>query len=413
MTKFKQAIFISYDGMTDPLGQSQVLPYISHLSKNGYKFHLISCEKSQNFSKYKNNISEICSNNNISWHPIRYSGSIPIVSSIINLQRIKKETLKINKLHNIQIIHCRSYIPAFIGLYFKRKFGTKFVFDMRGFWADERVDGKVWNIKKAPFKQVYKFFKKKEIEFIQEADHIISLTENAKEIIHSWEHINNNPVNITVIPCCADLNLFNYQKVKIQSKNSFKKQLNLKDNDFVISYLGSIGTWYLLNEMLDFFNELKKSKPNTKFLFISKDNPSLITEKAANKGIKKNDIIVISAERNELPNLLALSDISIFFIMPTYSKRASSPTKKAELLGMGIPIICNSNIGDTDKIIEQQNCGLVIKQFNNQEYINAIDKIDTITTITKKHLFDTANKHFSLEKGGDSYLKVYNDLLNN
>ena len=42
----KNILYISYDGITDPLGQSQILPYISELSRKGLKFHLISFEKS-------------------------------------------------------------------------------------------------------------------------------------------------------------------------------------------------------------------------------------------------------------------------------------------------------------------------------------------------------------------------------
>jgi hypothetical protein len=47
----KNILYIAYDGMTDPLGQSQVLPYISGLSKLGYQFTLISCEKPEHTIK--------------------------------------------------------------------------------------------------------------------------------------------------------------------------------------------------------------------------------------------------------------------------------------------------------------------------------------------------------------------------
>ncbi len=43
--KPKHILFVSYDGMTDPLGQSQVLPYIREISKSNYRYTLISFEK--------------------------------------------------------------------------------------------------------------------------------------------------------------------------------------------------------------------------------------------------------------------------------------------------------------------------------------------------------------------------------
>jgi len=52
-------IFISLDGMTDPLGQSQVLPYLGGLSKLGYNFWIISLEKEEAFLKNRLAIENI------------------------------------------------------------------------------------------------------------------------------------------------------------------------------------------------------------------------------------------------------------------------------------------------------------------------------------------------------------------
>jgi hypothetical protein len=46
--------------MTDPLGQSQVLPYIINLTKENYNFHLVSFEKPDRFKKNKSLIKKIC-----------------------------------------------------------------------------------------------------------------------------------------------------------------------------------------------------------------------------------------------------------------------------------------------------------------------------------------------------------------
>ena len=41
----KKSLFISYDGLSDPLGQSQIIPYVLHLSKYSKEIHIISFEK--------------------------------------------------------------------------------------------------------------------------------------------------------------------------------------------------------------------------------------------------------------------------------------------------------------------------------------------------------------------------------
>ena len=410
MNKKANILFISYDGMTDPLGQSQVLPYLIKLSNRGYSFYIISCEKRTKYKLHKNKIRSICNINNITWHPINYSEGIPVVSALFNIQKIKIKTQEICKNQNIKMIHARSYIPAIIALEIKEKLGIKFLFDMRGFWPDERVDGKIWNIKEFPFKQVYKYFKRKEIEFILNADHIISLTNNAKEEIKSWEITKNRISEISVIPCCADLNHFKYDNISTQHINNFRLKLNLRPNDFVLTYLGSIGSWYLLEEMLDFFKILLKTKPNAKFLFITKDSPESVLKTVRLKRISEKSILITPSEREELPSLLSLSTASVFFIAPSYSKKASSPTKMAELLAMGIPIICNANVGDSNYFLNLENCGTLIKELNEKHYEDAITKLDKLVSIPKQDLFKISEKHFSLSMGAEIFLNSYNKI---
>lgn len=413
MEELKNVVFISYDGMTDPLGQSQVLPYISKLGPLGYKFHLISCEKKSNFDKHANTIKEICDSNKITWHPLDFQNGIPVISSMQNIKLIGKKLLEIKQKHGIDMIHARSYVPAIKALAFKRKYDIPFLFDMRGFWPDERVDGKIWNLKIPIFKLVYNYFKKKEIQFLEEANEIVSLTEAGKKEMLSWKHIKRDLSNTEVIPCCADLNFFSPKSVSKETQTKFKEELSISDNDFILSYLGSIGSWYMLDEMLQFFAVLKAKKSNAKFLFITKDSPDFILSKVKDFNIDPNDIIIKPSERSELPSLISLSDVSIFFILPAYSKKASSPTKQAELLGLGVPIICNDNVGDTGSIINENKAGLVIKNLNNKSFKEAVKNIDAIVDINKDSLINTAKSYASLESGYKKYAKLYDNIFTN
>ena len=200
-------LYISYDGMTDPLGQSQVIPYLIGLTKSGYSFTLLSCEKEENFQQHQQKIQQILSENNIHWQPISYTKKPPVFSTIYDVFRIIKHAKKLHREKQFSIVHCRSYIAALVGMKMKKQLGVKFIFDMRGLWADERVDGKLWNLKNPLFLLVYNYFKKKEKAFLEHADYTISLTQNAKDELHSWKHIQHQPIKIEVIPCCVDLAL--------------------------------------------------------------------------------------------------------------------------------------------------------------------------------------------------------------
>lgn len=266
----KKVLYLSYDGMTDPLGQSQVLPYLTGLSKRGYEFTLISFEKEERFNQNKSIIEKICNDNNINWHPLAYTSKPPILSTIKDLRKLKSEIKKLHSEFHFDIVHCRSYITALAGIWMKKKWSVKFVFDMRGFWADERVDGNIWKLNNPVFKLVYNYFKKKEKAFLSKADYVISLTHNAEKIIHSWKEIENQPIPIKVIPCCVDLELFNPSLISKEAIQQLRNELTIPDGAKVLTYIGSIGTWYMLPEMLAFFKRWQLKNPASVFFVCNK-----------------------------------------------------------------------------------------------------------------------------------------------
>jgi len=404
-------LYISYDGMTDQLGQSQVIPYLAGLSEKGYSITIISCEKKDAFEKSKQKIQALLDHHKISWEPLSYTKSPPVLSTLYDIQKIKSKAIKLFNETKFDIVHCRSYITGMIGLSLKKKYQCKFIFDMRGFWADERVDGKIWNLDNPVYNIIYKYFKQKEKELLLNADYIISLTHNAKQVMNSWKLNNRDSLPIEVIPCCADMSLFSPAKVETSAKEFAGKKLHISKENFVLSYLGALGTWYMLDEMLDFFSVLLKEKQNSVFLFITPEDKNQIIKKAAEKNIPAEKLFFIKANRDEVPTLLSLSDASIFFIKPVFSKRASSPTKHGEIMSMGIPVICNSMIGDTDQIVEESGSGIVIKNFNDECYLEAINKMESFKNFDSQKSRTAAQKYFSLEKGIESYEKVYKTII--
>lgn len=404
-TKSK-VLYLTYDGLTDPLGQSQVLPYIIGLGKKCFDFTIISFEKPQNYQKEKETITKITVDNRIDWRPLNYTKRPPILSTIYDIHKLKKAINSEVKKGDVSLIHCRSYITALVGLWAKKKHGIPFVFDMRGFWADERVDGKIWSLENTIHKKVYNYFKKKEKEYLVEAAHTISLTYAGKEEINSWNLKGQSPIK--VIPCCTDEAHFNISK-----KENKRNELGLSSDDFVISYLGSIGTWYMLDEMLDFFKVLSSIKSHAKFLFITKDDESLILEKCKDRGISKDSIIIQASSRNDVPKYINTSDASIFFIKPVYSKKASSPTKMGEIMNMGIPIVCNAGVGDVDVVMNKVMPELLVNTFKEIDYQKvASELVSYHERIDVNKIVDTSINYFSLKKGVESYFEVYKSVLN-
>ena len=402
----KKVLYLSYDGMTDALGQSQVLPYLFGLAKKDICIHLVSFEK-KNYTDDLPRIKALCEENDIIWHPQFYTKTPPLISTLKDILKMKKVALKLHETIHFDIVHCRSYIPAIIGRYFQREKGLKFVFDMRGFWADERVEGGIWNLKNPVFKKAYRYFKGKEIDFFSNADVIISLTHNGKEEIESWNNL-PHPLTIEVIPCCVDLVHFDPSKIETAQTNAVKQKLEIQENDFVLGYVGSIGTWYMLDEMLDFYSHLRKHKKDSKFLFLSREPKENIVSIAREKDIPEDEVIVVGTKHNEVPLYVSVFDYSIFFIRPTFSKKASSPTKQGELMAMGVPIICNAGVGDTDKIIMDSSAGKVLHQLNEGSYAQCHLHPEKYN---KQKIRAGAEKWYSLENGVEKYYEIYLSLL--
>ena len=368
----KKVLYISYDGMTDPLGQSQVIPYLQGLSKRGYRITILSFEKKARFQKQSPHIRSILDKAGIQWEPHFFTKRPPFLAKVYDVWRLKRTAMFLHKKEKFDFTHCRSYVSATAGLQLSRRCNVPFLFDMRGFWVDERVDNGQWDLKNPFFNFFYKRYKKRERVYFKEALHIISLTWKGKEeLINAY----GLPADkITVIPCCVDLAHFDYSKNNSTAIREKREALGIQPADTVISYLGSLGGWYLVKEMLDFFAEMKKTVPAAKFLFITPDPPKMIFDAAAGSGVNEKDIIVQPALRSEVPLYLALSDRSIFFIKDAYSKRASSPTKQGEIMAMGIPLICN-DIGDTGQIVEVSKAGSLVHEFTVAEYRRVISEL--------------------------------------
>lgn len=405
-----KTLYITYDGLTDPLGQSQILPYLCGLSREGYRFTILSFEKKGAYAQNQAKIREILIQHSITWVPMSFTAKPPLLSKLYDAIRMRRMAKRLHRQQSFGMIHCRSYPAAEIGLVLKRRTGVRFLFDMRGFWANEKVDGGQWKLNNPLYRCIYRHYKKKEAQFLREADAVISLTHAAKLEMQRWPGFENT--NIDVIPCCADLELFDYQKADPQAVMTARTELKIPDSARIVSYLGSVGSWYMTREMFAFFLQLRTRHPDFIMLIFSKDDPARIRRDAQEAGLPNEAIRIRPLGRTEIRNFLQLCDCSIFFIRPTYSKMASSPTKHAELMGMGLPVICNE-IGDTGHIVRDTGTGMIVPGFEEKDFQLVIDKMDELLAIPAKKIRQAAFQYFDLEEGIRRYSAIYKRLLSN
>jgi glycosyltransferase involved in cell wall biosynthesis len=384
-----EILYLSYDGLTDILGQSQILPYVVGLQRKGYNYTIISFEKPAEFQASSSTILRQCSDEGIDWRPQVYHKRPPVLSTLYDLFVLKRIAKEIIRKKNVKIVHCRSYLAAIIGLSLKRSTGVKLIFDMRGFWADERVEGRLWSLDSMLYRRIYKYFKRKERQLIQHADHVIVLTQAAKDEIAGWNLTNS----IEIVPCCVDLAVFDPGAVTAVEKRQLRSELGIKEDDFVLLYLGSLGTWYMTDEMLAFYRRLRAAKPNCKFLLVTRDVDAVNDE----------ELIFRSAQRKDVPKYIAIADASICFIRPTFSKKGSSATKMAEVLAMNVPIITNNGWGDV-AFLESRVNGLILADEGGNVPGAIFQSVPAGQT-------DFFYQYFGLEEGISRYDGVYRSLI--
>ncbi len=407
----KHILYISYDGLTDFLGQSQVLPYILGLEEKGYRFSILSFEKTDKFNANKNVIEELIAGKNIAWYPKKYHKQFSILATLFDLSVGCMFLIRFHAKDAFDMVHCRSYISAMMGLFSKKLFKTKFVFDMRGFWADERLDGGLWNLKNPVFKTVYVFFKWIEKKCLLNADYVVTLTKNSYVEMQTWEYMSGK-IKFKIIPCCADLNIFSRNNL---SNDILQKKILETDTTghTVLSYLGSVGTWYMIDEMFDYFIQFKLSFPDAVFLFITPEKESDIHLIAQKHGVNVDDIRVVKAQRKEVPYYLAMSNYALFFIKPSYSKKSSSPTKLAEIMAMEVPVICNANVGDVEEQLLKAKAGVILHTFEKAVYENTIQTLkNNLDDVYQKNVaLYFVRENFSLENGVTLYSEIYSELF--
>lgn len=402
--RMSNALFLSYDGMCDPLGGSQVLPYLVGLAGRGHKITLVSFEKAGRSAAERAAVERICVDSGIDWHPLTYHKRPPLLSSMFDVGQMRRHAVELHRKLRFDLVHCRSYLPALVGLRMKRRFGIPFIFDMRGFWADERVDGGIWNLSNPLFRAVYNYFKRREADFLREADHIVSLTEEGKRVLLSWR-IDGPP--ITVIPCCVDYSVFS--PVSAAQRGEARRALGIEPDARVAAFLGSFGSWNLVDRIMDFFRVQLERRPDSVFLIVSREPEHDILEMAEAHGVPRDRVIVRPASRAQVPKFLAAADYGLFFIKPVFSKKASSPTKMGEFLALELPIVTNDGVGDVARIVEETGAGVIVSGFNTDAYRHALDMLEKLSPDMER--WRAAGRHwFDLETGVDRYSAIYVSL---
>lgn len=414
--KDRRALFISYNGMLEPLGQSQVIPYLRELSDaEGVRFTLLSYEREaawtpEGVEKCERLHQELAAHA-IEWHRLPYHKWPSLPATFYDVAAGVRYALKLVRRGQLELVHARSHIPAAIALAVKKRSpGVKMIFDIRGLMAEEYVDANHWREGGLPFRVT----KSLEGRALRAADGVVTLTERIWHIIKEWDAVRTRDSELIheIVPCCADLSRFKFDQ---REREHRRAELGLRDA-FVVVYSGSIGGWYLTDRMADFFATLLKEHKDAHFLCLTTGVRTLVDNLMIERDIESARYTVRVVAPGEIASYLSAGDVGLAFYKPGLSRLATSPVKVTEYLACGLPVIINAGVGDADTLVEDEGVGALVREFTEKEYRAAFEKIvsmlsrvESVRKLTRR----VAEREFDLRAVGlRRYARLYEKVLN-
>ena len=342
----------------------------------------------------------------IKWIRLRYHKSPSLLATLYDIVLGVRRIVLEHSRQKIDLVHARGYVPGAIAWGVKRWIHLPYLFDIRGLQAEEYVDAGNWNDREIRFRLT----KQIEQRILRDVDGIVTLTEAVRPILRHFPGLRSRPTlpPWEVIPCCVDLDHFCFRE---DGRIRVRAELGVADRPILV-YAGSIGTWYLLDKMLEFFATARKTCPDLYFLILANDPGEKAVKALRSQGISDRDATALWARYEELPDYLSAADVGVAFIRPCLSKRSSSPSKFAEYLACGLPIVINAGIGDADALIEKGEAGILIRAFNEDAYRIASMELPFQMQRDRRVFRNIAEKQFSLsERAYPTYRQLYNRIL--
>ena len=407
----KHVLFISYNGMLDPLGQSQVIPYLKELSKRGARFTLLSYERDQAFADEGRQRCHVLraelAQSGIEWHWLRYHKRPSIPATAFDVAAGVRFASRLIRERNIEMVHARSHIPALIALRLKQRLGVKMIFDVRGLMAEEYIDAGHWKSNGA----AARLTKQMEARALKATDGVVTMTGALWSEMRAWPCLQSSEPAHETIPCCIDLEAFRFDP---QIRASRRAELGIGDR-FVLVYSGSIGGWYMTNEMAAFFATLKRQQPDTFFLWLTQGERSIVDEAMLAASVGPGDYAVRSIAPADVPSWLSAGDAGIAFYLPGTSRLGTSPVKVSEYLACGLPVVVNRGVGDSEEFIQREQIGAIVQGFNSAEYSTAAGTIAEMAAAPEEiraRARDVAERLFDVRSiGVERYARLYERVL--
>ncbi len=389
------ALFLSTDSLVSGLGRSQIWNYLCRLSAADVELTVLTWEPSGRGDsswrqKAERELAQEAYACSVRWIRIRRSARLGKLGVLWDGWRSSLIGLWVVVRYRITILHARSDVAMAMAWLIRRLTGAKTLYDMRGFWADERLDGGLWREGR-----LYRMVRKWEDRWVQQADGVVVLTAAAAKILNG----RFPQVPISVIPTAVDLKRF----IPLPSEQHSTK-------GWTVVYSGSLGTWQALDEIVAFFLAVCRRLPESRLVIVTPEPAKRWYPRLLEHGLDASQLIVdMDPAPNTVARRIASADVGLACYRRIRSAAGCSPVKVGEYLACGVPVAVSAGIGDCDALLARWRAGVTVSANAWDEAVDALDTLRGDPALPAR-CRALAEAHFSLNRASQQYLRLYQRL---
>lgn len=405
-------VYLSHDGMLEPLGGSQVLPYVLGLSELGFNMRVLSFEKPGDLKPPLRQVAlgQELWKRGVEWRPLPYRSRPPLLAQARDVVRGAREARRIlASVPGPHLIHARSYVAGMMALLVHQSTGVPYIFDMRGFWIDERVEAGFWRLGSP----LVSLLRRIEADLLDQAAAVVVLTHRGRALLE--ERAAHFPAGrVRVIPTCTDLERFHppwssqHQAAALARRN----ELGVPAGPLLV-YSGSLSTWYMGPEtFLAARGFLKAGGGGFLVLTREVDEARRLAEQL---GVKA---VIRTVSHTEMPGWLRAADAGLALVRPSWAKGASAPTKMGEYLASGLAVAATAGVGDLEDQLRACPVGFTVDSRPSETTPDGVwEEVGTrlltmaLQTDRAQLARGVALREYALDQGIAAYHRLYEDVL--
>ena len=179
----------------------------------------------------------------------------------------------------------------------------------------------------------------------------------------------------------------------------------------VFAYVGSVRAYQMVDPMLALFREIAEARPSAHLLVLS-GHRAAFQDALTRHAIDPARVHLDSVPQAEVAAWLQLADVGFLLREDALVNRVASPTKFAEYLAAGVPVLTTPWVGDYSAVVAATGLGHVLPDLRwGEELASFLDRAAADRASLRARCRAHAEAHLSWERVGSRLPDAYDTLL--